>query len=89
MQIYSVDNLHKDKFNAVISNPSGFEYLQITEEDSPVMIDSMVSVQNGRLMFVSSVKIGTLAVMALSCLHLALLEDIFYNDIRTIMKSSF
>jgi len=32
----------------------------LNDEDSPVSVDSMISVQNGMLMFVSSVKIGTL-----------------------------
>lgn len=33
---------------------------KINDDDSPITIDTMVSVQNGRLMFVSSIKIGTL-----------------------------
>lgn len=55
------DELHPHKIDSLISDPKGFSHLHIDEEDSPVSIDAMVSVQNGKLMFVSSVKIGTLA----------------------------
>lgn len=54
------DNLLPREIDSLVSTPSGFGHLQINEEDSPVSIDSMVSVQNGKLIFVSSVKIGTL-----------------------------
>jgi hypothetical protein len=55
------EELHPQKIDLLISDPNGFSHLHIDEEDSPVSIDAMVSVQNGKLMFVSSVKIGTLA----------------------------
>lgn len=55
------DELHPNKIDSLISDPKGFSHLHIDEEDSPVSIDAMISVQNGKLMFVSSVKIGTLA----------------------------
>lgn len=53
--------LHPRKIDMLTSSQGGISHLQIDEEDSPVSIDAMVSVQNGKLMFVSSVKIGTLA----------------------------
>lgn len=55
------EELHPQKIDSLISSPKGFSHLHIDKEDSPVSIDAMVSVQNGKLMFVSSVKIGTLA----------------------------
>ena len=55
------NELHPQKIDLLISKPKGFSHLHIDEDDSPVSIDAMVSVQNGKLMFVSSVKIGTLA----------------------------
>ena len=60
MSISSFSNLHPNEIDKLISDPQGFGNLTFTEEDSPVSIDSMLSVQNGNLMFVSSVKIGTL-----------------------------
>ncbi len=60
MTISTFVNLQPREIDALVSDPNGFGHLEITEEDSPVTIDSMVSVQNGKLMFVSSVKIGTL-----------------------------
>ena len=60
MSSSSFDNLHPNEIDKLISDPQGFGNLEFTEEDSPVSIDSMLSVQNGNLMFVSSVKIGTL-----------------------------
>ena len=54
------DDLHPKEIDTFVSDPAGFGYLKITEEDAPVSIDSMIAVQNGKLMFVSSVKIGTL-----------------------------
>ena len=60
MSIPNLDSLHPNEVDSLVSDPSGFGNLTFTEEDSPVSIDSMLSVQNGMLMFVSSVKIGTL-----------------------------
>ena len=60
MPINNFDNLQPHQADALVSDPTGFGYLQINEEDSPIAIDAMVSVQNGKLMFVSSVKIGTI-----------------------------
>lgn len=55
------DNLRSSAIDSLMTDPEGFTYLDINEDDSPVAIDSMVSLQNGKLMFVTSVKIGTLA----------------------------
>jgi len=60
MQNINSDNLQPSEIDALVSDPSGFGYLEVSDEDSPVMIDSMVSIQNGKLMLVTSVKIGTL-----------------------------
>jgi len=60
MAVSCFDNIQQNQIDALISDPSGFGNLQFTEEDSPVSVDAMLSVQNGKLMFVSSVKIGTL-----------------------------
>lgn len=60
MEIDSFDNLQPHEIDSLVSDPNGFGNLHFDEEDSPVSIDSMLSVQNGKLMFVSSVKIGTL-----------------------------
>jgi DNA sulfur modification protein DndB len=60
MPISNLDALHPHEVENLLSDPDGFGNLTFTEEDSPVSIDSMLSVQNGKLMFVSSVKIGTL-----------------------------
>ena len=60
MSLSPFGDLMPNAIDALISDPSGFGHLQFTEEDSPVSIDSMLSVQNGKLMFVCSVKIGTL-----------------------------
>ncbi len=60
MSISSFETLHPNEIDTLVSNPQGFGNLTFNEEDSPVAIDSMLSVQNGKLMFVSSVKIGTL-----------------------------
>jgi DNA sulfur modification protein DndB len=60
MQSISFDRLQPYEIDALVSDPKGFGNLKFDEEDSPVSIDSMLSVQNGKLMFVSSVKIGTL-----------------------------
>ena len=60
MSISAFEKLRANEVDALISDPKGFGNLQITEEDSPVTVDSMLSIQNGKLMFVSSVKIGTL-----------------------------
>ena len=60
MSLSPFGDLMPNAIDSLISDPSGFGHLQFTEEDSPVSIDSMLSVQNGKLMFVCSVKIGTL-----------------------------
>ena len=60
MSLSAFDNLIPHEIDGLVSDPSGFGHLQFSEEDSPVSIDSMLSVQNGKMMFVSSVKIGTL-----------------------------
>jgi len=57
---YDFNNIQSKELDSLISNPSGFGNLEIEDEDSPVSIESMIAVQNGKLMFVSSVKIGTL-----------------------------
>jgi DNA sulfur modification protein DndB len=60
MTILDFNHILQKEIDTLISNPSGFGHLEINEEDSPVNIDSMIALQNGKLMFVSSVKIGTL-----------------------------
>jgi DNA sulfur modification protein DndB len=60
MSISNSDSLHPHDIDTLVSDSKGFGNLSFNEEDSPVAIDSMLSLQNGKLMFVSSVKIGTL-----------------------------
>ena len=60
MTLYEFNQILPKEIDALVSDLTGFGHLVINEEDSPVTIDSMVAVQNGNLMFVSSVKIGTL-----------------------------
>jgi DNA sulfur modification protein DndB len=54
------ENLHPSYLDEIIKNPGAFWKDKVSDEDSPVSIDSMISIQNSKLMFVSSVKIGTL-----------------------------
>jgi len=60
-EICMFDNVSPSQIESYLENPEGIKHLEIDEEDSPVSIDAMVSIQNEKLMFVSSVKIGTLA----------------------------
>ena len=55
------DNITQSQIEIFLNTPEGIKHGEIDQEDSPISIDAMVSVQNGKLMFVSSVKIGTLA----------------------------
>lgn len=61
MTISKFDNLHPVQIESIVKSDGDFKHLDISEEDSPVSIDAMLSIQNGKLMFVASVKIGTLA----------------------------
>lgn len=54
------DDLLPHQLDTLLSGSPFIGSDQIYDDDSPISIDSMVSVQNGRLMFVSSMKIGTL-----------------------------
>lgn len=60
MAFSAFDNLSSQQVDTLVSDATGFGHLEINEDDSPVKVDAMLSVQNGKLMFVSSVKIGTL-----------------------------
>lgn len=61
MQIAKFENLHPSQIDNIIANKDGLSNLTFDQEDSPVSIDAMLSLQNGKLMFVTSVKIGALA----------------------------
>jgi DNA sulfur modification protein DndB len=52
--------LHATELDSFLRTQIAFGQSAIVEDDSPVMIDAMASVQNGKLMFIASVKIGTL-----------------------------
>lgn len=53
-------NLTPLQFDSLIKSSQNVGNEEINDEDSPIQIDSMISLQSGRLMFVSSIKIGTL-----------------------------
>ncbi len=55
------DNMTPSQVDNYLESSDGIKHLEIDTEDSPVSIDAMVSIQNGKLMFVPSIKIGTLA----------------------------
>jgi DNA sulfur modification protein DndB len=48
------------ELDSLIRNPVAFGKSAVVEDDTPVLIDAMASVQNRKLMFIASVKIGTL-----------------------------
>lgn len=52
--------LHADELDAMLRTPLAFGKSPVVEDDTPVLIDAMASVQNSKLMFITSVKIGTL-----------------------------
>lgn len=52
--------LHAEELDALLRTPIAFGKSSVVDDDTPVMIDAMASVQNGKLMFISSVKIGAL-----------------------------
>lgn len=52
--------LHADELEALLRSPIAFGKSTVADDDTPVLIDAMASVQNGKLMFISSVKIGAL-----------------------------
>ncbi len=52
--------LHADELDSLLRTPIAFGKSSVVDDDTPVMIDAMASVQNGKLMFITSVKIGTL-----------------------------
>lgn len=54
------ENLHPSYLDEIVKNSDSFWDEKISDEDSPIHLDAMISIQNGKLMFVSSVKIGTL-----------------------------
>ncbi len=54
------DDLHPSQLDTLLASNTFIGSDSINDDDSPIAIDSMISVQNGRLMFVSSIKIGTL-----------------------------
>jgi DNA sulfur modification protein DndB len=60
MPISVFSDIQGTHIDALVSDPVGFGNLEFNDEDSPVSIDAMASVQSGKLMFVASVKIGTL-----------------------------
>jgi DNA sulfur modification protein DndB len=51
--------LHADELDALLRSPIAFGKTPVVDDDTPVMVDAMASVQNGKLMFMTSVKIGT------------------------------
>jgi len=52
--------LHADELDSLLRSPLAFGKSPVVDDDTPVMIDAMASVQNAKLMFMTSVKIGTL-----------------------------
>jgi DNA sulfur modification protein DndB len=61
MKIIKVpEKLHAAELDTLLRTPIGFGKSSVVEDDTPVMIDAMASVQNAKLMFIVSVKIGTL-----------------------------
>ena len=60
MAINKFENYRSEEIDSLLGSTGIIEYKEIDEEDSPISIDAMASVQNGKLMFVSSIKIGTL-----------------------------
>lgn len=53
-------DLTPPQFESLLKSGEPIGDREISTEDSPIKIDSMVSLQSGKLMFVSSIKIGTL-----------------------------
>jgi DNA sulfur modification protein DndB len=60
MSISMFSDIQGTHIDLLVSDPAGFGNLEFNDEDSPVSIDAMASVQSGKLMFLASVKIGTL-----------------------------
>jgi DNA sulfur modification protein DndB len=60
MDVISFERFNPGEVDRLISTHKEIKNLEFSEEDSPIAIDSMISIQNGKLMFVSSVKIGTI-----------------------------
>jgi DNA sulfur modification protein DndB len=52
--------LHAEELDVLLKTPIAFGKSSVVDDDTPVMIDAMASVQNGKLMFITSVKIGAL-----------------------------
>ena len=52
--------LHAEELDTLLRSPIAMGKSSIGDDDTPVMLDAMASVQNGKLMFIASVKIGTL-----------------------------
>ena len=52
--------LHAEELDVLLGSPIAMGKSSIGDDDTPVMLDAMASVQNGKLMFIASVKIGTL-----------------------------
>jgi len=59
-QVKVPSKLHANELDAMLRTPLSFGKSALVEDDTPVLIDAMASVQNGKLMFITSVKIGTL-----------------------------
>lgn len=59
-QVKVPSKLHASELDAMLRTPLAFGKSSLVEDDTPVLIDAMASVQNGKLMFITSVKIGTL-----------------------------
>ena len=60
MNIRKFDNYEPNEIDLLLSSTGCIESKEFDEEDSPISVDAMASIQNGKLMFVSSIKIGTL-----------------------------
>ena len=52
--------IHAEELDALLKSSIAMGKSSIGDDDTPVMLDAMASVQNGKLMFIASVKIGTL-----------------------------
>lgn len=52
--------IHPSELDALVKTDVKFGKSPIADDDTPVLVDAMASVQSGKLMFMASLKIGTL-----------------------------
>jgi DNA sulfur modification protein DndB len=63
MQVKSIkipQRVQPNELDALLRSSVSFGKTPVVQDDTPIMIDAMASIQNGKLMFITSVKIGTL-----------------------------